>query len=242
MALQGKVSIFVVEDDDAWAATLTAALSKLNYSVTHFSSGEAALEKLGELNPQVIVQDIDLDFGGGKLNGIDTLKRVKEIKPETYVVMFSAQNEIDTALKAFDNGAFDYVMKPSPEAMHRLELILRNIENQIQLKGKLTELRISVRRDRFWVMVLVLFCVVLSLVIFLKTCPDTRDVPIRWDPLGVGELKRCRGVVGSDSTAQPGTALPPNDSMPTSAAGIELEEPAANMPTSAAGIDTVTTP
>lgn len=214
MALQDKAPIFIVEDDEVWAATLTGKLAK-DYTVHHFASGEEALEKLAEVQPVLIIQDYHLDQGGGRLTGLETMQQVKSMAPNTYVVMFSAQTEVETALAAFENGAFDYVMKQNKDALHRLSVIIRNIEEQRQMQQEFVELNVRVKRDRFWVYMVVVLILVMSSAIYLNTCPNSR--PISWDPFNIQSKGRC-------NLKEDGSGMP-KDSLQTQPAPIEEVTP-----------------
>jgi len=116
--------IFVVEDDPGFNMMMTNYLtSKNKWEVHSFLSGEECLEKL-ELKPVIFLQDFDLPG----INGMEVMKRVKLILPETEFIFLSAQTDIHVALETLKHGAFDYIMKDSNakvNALNKIDQILR---------------------------------------------------------------------------------------------------------------------
>lgn len=179
-----NANVFVVEDDEAWAATLEGKLNK-KFKVSTFASGEAALDQLNAKKPALIILDYHLE---GQLTGLDTLKKIKQQQPDTLVIMFSAQDDVQTALDILNNGAFDYIVK-GENAVNRLRIILRNLEERDMLQRQLVEIRIRMRRERFYLGLVVLLIVIGSMIIYLDTCPTERS--IKWDPFDRLNSKAC---------------------------------------------------
>lgn len=179
-----KTPIFIVEDDEGWAATLSGKLGKL-YTTHHFVSGEECVEKLEAVKPKFIVLDYHLE---GEMTGLDTLKIIKKKLPETYVIMFSAQDDVQTAVSIMENGAYDYVVK-GENAFNRLSIITRNIESQENLKDQVLTLNVKIRRERFWLGMVVLGVLVISFLLYLRICPSAR--PFKWDPYNVAASDSC---------------------------------------------------
>ncbi len=119
------VSILIVEDDVAFAAMLKTFFEKRNFNVdTSFSAGEAF--KKMKLSPfEVILTDVRLP----DMDGLEVLLEVKTTYPSAQVIVMTNYAEIDMAVKAMKNGAFDYVSKP-----FRPEAILQTIENALNQK------------------------------------------------------------------------------------------------------------
>jgi DNA-binding NtrC family response regulator len=177
-------ALFIVEDDEAWAASLSGKLGK-KYDISTYASGEAALEELTSKKPAIIVLDYHLE---GELTGGDTLKEIKKLLPDTTVIMFSAQDDVQVALDILQNGAYDYVVK-GENAMNRLKIILRNIEERDSLRKQMVELKISVRREKLAIYLVTAFIIIGSILIYLNTCPEGR--PIKWDPFGKANSAEC---------------------------------------------------
>ncbi|MBX3102740.1 MAG: response regulator [Bacteroidetes bacterium] len=183
MSLQGK-SVFIVEDEPTWAATLTARLGK-KFTVQHFTSGEECLAKLASVKPAIVVLDYHLE---GTLTGLDTLKRIRKESPATKVVMFSAQDDVQTAVDILDNGAYEYIVK-GDNAMNRLSIVLRNLEEAEELREQMITLRVRFRKEKFWLWIVIFGILLGCIAIYLNTCPQRRMV--QWDPFGLEQTNEC---------------------------------------------------
>jgi two-component system nitrogen regulation response regulator GlnG len=102
------VSVLLVEDDPSIALVITAALEAEGFAVTHCDSLCERDRLLDERGYMALVTDVMLPDG----DGIDTLSRVRERHPSMPVLILSAQNTLDTAVRASDTGAFEYFPKP----------------------------------------------------------------------------------------------------------------------------------
>jgi len=99
--------IYIVDDDPIYGRLIRKILYDYDFTnVQMFPSGEECVKNLYK-NPEFIF----LDYNMNGLNGLKVLKIIKEYNDETKVVIISAQEKIDIALKAIKLGAFDYVIK-----------------------------------------------------------------------------------------------------------------------------------
>ena len=104
-----KPRILVVEDENAIRLALKGLLSREGYDVDLAVDGESAIERLGVESYDLVLTDLALGHGA---SGMDVLKRVKEIRPETAVVMITAHGSEKIAVEAMKAGAEDYIPKP----------------------------------------------------------------------------------------------------------------------------------
>jgi two-component system nitrogen regulation response regulator GlnG len=102
------VSVLLVEDDLSIAIVITAALEAEGFSVVHCLSIAERDRLLEEGSYQALVTDVMLPDG----DGIETIDRVRTLHPALPSVILSAQNTLDTAVRATDTGAFEYFPKP----------------------------------------------------------------------------------------------------------------------------------
>lgn len=101
--------ILIVDDEKSFAEVLAERLSIRDYNVQTCFSGDEALEKIRSSKVDVVILDVAMPG----MNGIETLREIKRIKPLTEVVMLTGQATVDTAIEGMKLGAFDYLMKPS---------------------------------------------------------------------------------------------------------------------------------
>jgi two-component system nitrogen regulation response regulator GlnG len=102
------VSVLLVEDDLSIAIVITAALEAEGFSVVHCQSIAERDRLLEQGSYQALVTDVMLPDG----DGIETIDRVRTLHPALPIVILSAQNTLDTAVRATDTGAFEYFPKP----------------------------------------------------------------------------------------------------------------------------------
>jgi DNA-binding NtrC family response regulator len=104
-----KARILVVEDERAIQIALSGLLRRQGYEVGVASTGEEAVSKLEETPVDLVLTDLALGRG---ISGMDVLRRAKELRPETLVVMITAHGSEAIAVEAMKAGAEDYVPKP----------------------------------------------------------------------------------------------------------------------------------
>ncbi|MCZ8323752.1 MAG: sigma-54 dependent transcriptional regulator [Sphingomonadaceae bacterium] len=102
------MSVLLVEDDPSIAIVITAALEAEGFDVVHCVSIAERDRQLGERRFSALVTDVILTDG----DGIATIDRVRAADPELPIIILSAQNTLDTAVRATDTGAFEYFPKP----------------------------------------------------------------------------------------------------------------------------------
>ncbi|MBL8389915.1 MAG: nitrogen regulation protein NR(I) [Hydrogenophaga sp.] len=119
--------IWIVDDDQSIRFVLEKALLRENLPTRSFTNPQEVLKALNDGSesegPQVLVSDIRMPGG----SGLDLLERVKEKLPGLPVIIMTAFSDLDSAVSAFQGGAFEYLPKPFdlPKA---LELIHRAVE------------------------------------------------------------------------------------------------------------------
>jgi DNA-binding NtrC family response regulator len=106
--MKEKNSILVIEDDAKLREVLKKILDKKGFVVEVSATGSDAIERIEERLFDIALTDLKMPGMGG----MDVLKAVKRISPQTYVIIMTAFGTIDSAVEAMKNGAFDYVTKP----------------------------------------------------------------------------------------------------------------------------------
>ncbi|MFV0643984.1 MAG: nitrogen regulation protein NR(I) [Sphingomonadaceae bacterium] len=101
-------SILLVEDDRSIALVVKAALEEEGFSVEQCDSISGRDRKLAAGYFDVMLTDIMLTDG----DGLDGLAQIRSTHPDMPIIILSAQNTLDTAIRASDSGAFEYFPKP----------------------------------------------------------------------------------------------------------------------------------
>ena len=101
--------VWIIDDDRSIRWVLEKALGRENIPVKCFSSADEALAALNNgLKPQVLVSDIRMPGS----SGLDLLRHVKTHYPDLPVIIMTAYSDLDSAVSAFQGGAFEYLPKP----------------------------------------------------------------------------------------------------------------------------------
>jgi len=137
----------VVDDDPAFAEYLKTLLGSRGYDVSVYSSGATLLQGL-ERNPAPDVVLLDVLMPG--MNGLETLKAVRQANPAVQVIMLSGQQVPSTIVDSVRLGAVDYVVKPDdPEGLGEaaLEIAIRSALEKVSLAGEVARLRLQLTDD-----------------------------------------------------------------------------------------------
>ena len=119
--------IWIVDDDQSIRFVLEKALAREEYAVRSFSNPRDVLAALDDDAPQVLVSDIRMPGG----SGIDLLNKIKLKHRELPVIIMTAYSDLDSAVSAFQGGAFDYLPKPF-DVPKAVDLIRRAVEESLQ--------------------------------------------------------------------------------------------------------------
>ena len=129
-----KATILIVDDEKNALAMVSQGLKLEGYVALTASSGEEAVKVCASTSVDLVLLDIIMPGG---MNGIETLAKLRQAHPDLNVVMMSAQQDIETAVKAMELGARHYLVKPKTvsEILHAvspfLELSRLSQENEV---------------------------------------------------------------------------------------------------------------
>lgn len=101
-------NVLIVDDEAVFAKTLAERLSFRDCQVSIALNGNDAIDLIAKKNIDVVI--LDLAMPG--IDGIETLKEIKKIKPLTEVIMLTGNATVETAIEGLKVGAMDYLMKP----------------------------------------------------------------------------------------------------------------------------------
>ncbi|MFT7227458.1 MAG: two-component system nitrogen regulation response regulator GlnG [Methylophilaceae bacterium] len=119
--------IWILDDDQSIRWVFEKALARADLTFKTFSSTADALEMLEKELPQVIVSDIRMPGG----SGLDFLTEVKEKHPDIPVIIMTAYSDLDSAVAAFQHGAFEYLAKPF-DVDQALDVIKRAVDETLR--------------------------------------------------------------------------------------------------------------
>ncbi len=119
--------IWIADDDQSIRFVLERALSREGFTVRSFSNPRDVLAALEAEQPQLLVSDIRMPGG----TGIDLLAQVKAKFPGLPVIIMTAFSDLDSAVSAFQSGAFEYLPKPF-DVPKAVELIRRAVEESLR--------------------------------------------------------------------------------------------------------------
>lgn len=119
--------IWILDDDKSIRWVFEKALARADLAFKTFSSTADAFEMLEKELPQVIVSDIRMPGG----SGLDFLTEVKEKHPDIPVIIMTAYSDLESAVAAFQHGAFEYLAKPF-DVDQALDVIKRAVDETLR--------------------------------------------------------------------------------------------------------------
>jgi two-component system, NtrC family, nitrogen regulation response regulator GlnG len=119
--------IWILDDDKSIRWVFEKALARSELAFKTFSSTAEALDTLEKELPQVIVSDIRMPGG----SGLDFLSEVKEKHPDIPVIIMTAYSDLESAVAAFQHGAFEYLAKPF-DVDQAIDVIKRAVDETLR--------------------------------------------------------------------------------------------------------------
>ncbi|HEU4500933.1 MAG TPA: sigma-54 dependent transcriptional regulator [Nitrospira sp.] len=135
-----SASILVVDDEEAIVSSLGSILQDEGYEIAVAKSGVEALKIYTVDPPDLMLLDIWMP----EMDGLETLRRVKELVPTAQVMVMSGHGSIETAVKAIKLGAYDYIEKPL--SLENVTLRVKHALEQFRLEEENRSLRTKVQR------------------------------------------------------------------------------------------------
>jgi len=136
-----QLRVLVIDDDPGIREYLQVLASRQGYHVMAAGDGERALDELSETRPDLITLDAILPG----LDGLETLRRLKQRMPEVPVIMLSGHGQSRTIVEAMRLGASDFLRKPFE--VEELDLAFRKALENHALKEEVVNLRGRVRSE-----------------------------------------------------------------------------------------------
>ncbi len=128
----GKYSILLVDDDPFILEGIGADLENHGFRVTKASCGDQASELLANTAFDLVITDLVME----NIDGIQVLKKAKELQPDTMVIIITGYGNLKSAIEALRHEADDYLMKPceSEEMLYRINQCLDKAELAQRIK------------------------------------------------------------------------------------------------------------
>jgi two-component system response regulator AtoC len=133
--------VLVIDDDPGVRDYLEALVSRQGYDVSAAAGGEEALRLLDEVRPDLITLDVVLPG----MDGLETLKQLKQRLPDVPVIMLSGHGQARTIVEAMKLGASDFLRKPFE--LEELELAFQKALEKRALRAEVEQLRGRTRRE-----------------------------------------------------------------------------------------------
>jgi DNA-binding NtrC family response regulator len=122
--------LLLAEDDRSLRETLSAHLTDLGYDVLATESATAALNRVTDFDPDLVLSDVEMPG----ISGFDFLAHLRETRPQTGVIIFTGHADSSGAIRAMKSGATDYLIKPLD--LDEAEAVIeRCLEKQRSVRG-----------------------------------------------------------------------------------------------------------
>ena len=139
-----KMRVLIVDEDASLARFLQSFLTRRNFEVSTAANGDEAIRMFRVYDPALVLLD-----AMPNLNGIETLERLRQIKPEVAIIMTSNQSNPEVIFKASKLGAEDYIAKPFDPA--ELDRRISKVLEKQRISSEVVQLRDQVRRNNDFV-------------------------------------------------------------------------------------------
>lgn len=120
-------NILIVDDEGDFLDTLMNRLKKRRIAAAGCASGEEAIRRVRASPFDAVVLDIKMPGG---MDGIQTLREIKKIRPETEVILLTGHASLETSMEGMQHGAADYLLKPI-----KLEDLLEKLAQVLERRG-----------------------------------------------------------------------------------------------------------
>jgi two-component system nitrogen regulation response regulator GlnG len=123
--------VWIIDDDRSIRWVFEKALEREGISHRTFGAAQDALDQLPGESPQVVVSDIRMPG----LSGLEFMQQLKDKLPAIPIIIMTAYSDLESAVAAFQGGAFEYLPKPF-DVDHAVELVRRALaESERQVGG-----------------------------------------------------------------------------------------------------------
>ena len=107
-SITAQQHLWIIDDDDSIRWILQKALEAANFQVTSFDNANGILERLKQEEPDAIITDVRMPG----IDGLELLAHLSSDYPDLPVIIMTAHTDLDSAVSAYQGGAFEYLPKP----------------------------------------------------------------------------------------------------------------------------------
>jgi DNA-binding NtrC family response regulator len=133
--MKSRGRIFLIDDDELIVNMLSRSLKKAGYTVQTATTTEGIMDRIESSYPDIVLLDINLPG----MSGIEILEKIQERGIQTQVLMLTADDTAETAIRAMKLGAADYLTKPFN--MEEVKIVLGKVIEQERLQDEVNYLR-----------------------------------------------------------------------------------------------------
>jgi len=135
-----RYKILIVDDEASFRNSLKGVLKK-EYDVMEAANSQEAIKQVTENHPDVVLLDISMP----KVDGLETLEKIRETDDYTAVIMVTAYDEIKTVVQAINRGAVDYLTKPID--MDELQIAISKALERLRYIQEIAALRQALAKE-----------------------------------------------------------------------------------------------
>jgi len=128
---RGPYRLLIVEDEPLMRSIIVQLARSEGYEVTEAPAAEVALRIFEKEKIDLAILDLNLTSGG---NGLDLLRKMRELDPEVMGIIVTAYASVESAVEALHQGAYDYITKPF--ANDHLKKVMRNALEARRCSGR----------------------------------------------------------------------------------------------------------
>ncbi|MEM6708740.1 MAG: nitrogen regulation protein NR(I) [Pseudomonadota bacterium] len=123
-----SLRVWVIDDDRSIRWVLERAMTQAGIQITAFSSADEALHHLQDERPLAVISDVRMPG----MSGLEFIERVHEAYPGLPVIIMTAHSDLDSAVNAYQSGAFEYLPKPFDvdDAVATIQRAIKHTEEQ----------------------------------------------------------------------------------------------------------------
>lgn len=131
--------VLLIDDEEEFISALSARMENRGLTVETALSGEEALKKIESKSYDAIF--LDLAMPG--LDGIETLKRIRETKPDLQVILLTGQGSLEKGIEAMKHGALDFLEKPAD-----IQKMMKKVNEAASKRAVLVEKRMEEKLNK----------------------------------------------------------------------------------------------